>query len=190
MDLLQLGRKTAENTEIKGRCSGRRAARMVRNAMAEVERVRDRWANTSAASALDGAEWLLDNAYLVRREGAAAVEDLARGKRLRRAGEDSYVQKAAAVLAENAPALLPEAIAQYLSGLQETIPLTEEELSLFLPALKGELCRYLARLCSRLGGEKQEGTLAKTIGECFTGLRTLSTAHYAPILEEIGRAHV
>ena len=92
MDLLQLGRKTAENTEIKGRCSGRRAARMVRNAMAEVERVRDRWANTSAASALDGAEWLLDNAYLVRREGAAAVEDLARGKRLRRAGEDSYVQ--------------------------------------------------------------------------------------------------
>lgn len=184
MDLLQLGRKTAENTEIKGRCSGRRAARMVRNAMAEVERVRDRWANTSAASALDGAEWLLDNAYLVRREGAAAVEDLARGKRLRRAGEDSYVQKAAAVLAENAPALSPEAIAQYLSGLQETIPLTEEELSLFLPALKGELCRYLARLCSRLGGEKQEGTLAKTIGECFTGLRTLSTAHYAPILEE------
>ena len=28
--------------------------------------------------------------------------------------------------------------------------MTEEELSLFLPALKGELCRYLARLCSRL----------------------------------------
>ena len=41
MDLLQLGRKTAENAEIKGHCSGRRAARMVRNAMAEVERVRD-----------------------------------------------------------------------------------------------------------------------------------------------------
>ena len=184
MDLQELGRKTAGAEQAQGRYPGRRAAREVLKAVERIEETRRRLTQKSCQRLPTAVEWLLDNAYLAKREGASAWEELKRGKRLRRQGERSYVQQAAYVFGRAAPAAGQEELSAYLAGLQEEGALTEEELSLFIPALKGELCRLLAERCSILETDPEKPGLAEEMEGIFTGLRTLSVANLGPLLEE------
>ncbi len=183
MDLLELGRQSADALYSEGHLSGRRAAKVIRRALREVERVRRAlgakgWDRTPAA-----VEWLLDNAYLAQREGGTAAADLRQGKRLQRLGREAWLQGVLRPLTEVAPALGPAELVAYLAGIQEVRPLTEEELSLTVPALKGELCRRLARLCREVEANPELEGLAGELEGVFTGLRTLSTANLGPLLE-------
>lgn len=184
MDLYQLGQETVRKTVPAGRFSGRRAAREVGRHLERIVSVKKRLSKRSWERLPSGVEWLLDNTYLAQREGKSAQEDLRRGKRLRAVGRDGYLQLLVRPLARHAPEGKREELAQYLAGLQSEDGLTEEELSLFVPALKGELCRRLAALCEALESDPYGEALAQDIGAIFTGLRILSTACWGPLLEE------
>ena len=183
MDLLELGRETSKQFRPRGRCSGRRAARDVRTSLKRIEATRQKLSRRNWAKIPGAVEWLLDNAYLARREGAAAEEDLKRGKRLRRAEGETYLQALAGTLARHFDGAKGEEIARYLDGVREILPLTEEELSLFVPALRGELCRYLSELCQEMETEREGNDPAREMERVFTSLRTLATANMGPVLE-------
>ena len=184
MDLYQLGQETARKITPTGRFSGHRAAREVGRCLDRIEAVRKKLSRRSWERLPSGVEWLLDNAYLAQREGKLAQEELRRGKRLRAAGREGYLQTLVRPLARHAPEGNREELAQYLGGLQSGDGLTEEELSLFVPTLRGELCRRLATLCEVLETELDGEELARDIGAVFTGLRTLSTTYLGSLLEE------
>ena len=182
MGLLELGQETAKQLLVQGHRSGRGMARSLDRALKRIEKTRlalaaREWERLPAA-----VEWLLDNAYLAQREGKAAAEELKGGKRLTRTGEETRLEALARALAQAAPKAETEALGAYLAGVQQTSPLSEEELSLFVPALRGALCLRLAALCSVLEKEEEPG-LAEAVEGIFTGLRALSTANLAPLLE-------
>lgn len=184
MDLFALGRQIGKEHEAKGHSRGWSAAGRLGKALKQIGETRNRlerknWTHVPAA-----VEWLLDNAYLAFREGKTAQAALKRGKRLRRSGKTLYLLALAQALAENMTCGDLSELVDYLRGIQQTGPMTEEELSLFIPALKGELCLCLARQCTVLEQEPNRDGSAKRMEEIFTGLRTLSSANLGPILEE------
>ncbi len=185
MDLQALGQRTAEEMPLTGLRSGRGAARELNRCLGKVEATRQRLGEKTWDRLPQSVEWLLDNAYLARREGAAAREDLRRAKALRtdRRGRP-YLLLLTRTLAQNCPAPSGEELAQYLRGIQSRRPLTEEELSLFLPGLKAALCRRLAELCPLLEENPDQPGLADSMEGLFSGLRALSTANLSPLLEE------
>lgn len=184
MDLFELGKQIGSKYETKGYHCGWHAACGIGKALQRISETQNRLERKSWTHVPVAVEWLLDNAYLAFREGKSAQESLKRGKRLRRSGKTVYLLEAAKALAENMTCSDTSELADYLCGLQQTGPLTEEELSLFVPALKGELCLCLSRQCAVLEREPDRDGLAKRMEEIFAGLRTLSTANLGPILEK------
>lgn len=178
-----LGRKIAAESRLDGYYAGRREAIRIRRAVRQIEGSRKRLSRKSWDRIPTAVEWLLDNAYLARREGMSAREELKRRKRLRSAGGKSYLRAAADALAQAFPTVEREPLLQFLAGLQKTMPFTEEELSLFLSAIKGALCRRLALLCPVLERDPEREGLSQELEGIFTGLRTLSTANLFSLLE-------
>ena len=185
MDLRGLGQDTARKATFTGRlCSGKRDAKQIRRGLKRIEKARQRLCQKSWERIPAAVEWLLDNAYLSRREGMSAQEELKRGKRLRVTDCGSYLQVVALTFAEASPTAKKEDLACFLRGVQEERPLTEEELSLFLSALKGALCLRLAELCSDVELFPEKAGLSETMEGIFTGLRILSTANFGPLIEQ------
>ena len=90
----------ARGLKPEGVVSCRTLSRAVKVGLKRVSRARETlnlW--STGQSSLPGAvEWLLDNAYLARREGMSAREELKGRKRLRNAGGKSYLRAAADAL--------------------------------------------------------------------------------------------
>ena len=184
MDLQALGQKTAAKPKLSGCRTGRGTARSLGRRLREIESARLRLGEKTWDRLPQSVEWLLDNAYLARREGLAAQEELRRSKRLRvDEGGKLYLLTLAQALIQSAPNPSREDLSHYLSGLQAQQPLTEEELALLLPALKAALCLRLAELCPLLEAQPDHPGLNEHMEGIFSGLRTLSTANYAPLLE-------
>lgn len=183
MDLRRLGQESAYKTTLNGLCSGKREAAILRRGIKRIEETRQRLSRKSWERLPTAVEWLLDNAYLARREGMSAYEELKRGKRLRNTGPKSYLQKMAQVFVEAAPTIRKDELTRFLEGVQGERPFTEEELSLLIPALKGGLCLRLADICASLERFPETPGLSEALAGIFTGLRTLSTANFGPLLE-------
>ncbi|MGI5972246.1 MAG: GH36-type glycosyl hydrolase domain-containing protein [Oscillospiraceae bacterium] len=183
MDRMELGRETARGLRPTGHKTGRGAEREIVRSLDEVERVRERISRQNRERLPRAAEWLLDNAYLARREGLESAADLRRGRGLRAAGGLLYIQCLARAFARETPEAEPEELARFLAGVQAVQSLTEEELALFIPALKGALCQMLAERCPALEEETEPEGLAEVLERIFTWLRLLSTANLGPLLE-------
>ena len=180
MGFLELGREAARALPATGRRSGRRAAKELRRELEQVERTRARLSRQDQERLPQAVEWLLDNAYLAQREGRESVGDLRRGKRLRQVTDELYLQALCRALVQECSVIEVEPLAEFLEGVQSERPMTEEELSLFIPAMKGELCRRLARLCQSLDRDPEGEGLAGEMEAVFTSLRTLSAANLGP----------
>ena len=187
MGFLELGRETARALPATGRRSGRRAAKELRRELEQLERTRARLSRQDQERLPQAVEWLLDNAYLAQREGRESANDLRRGKRLRQVTGELYLQALCRALVQECSVIEVEPLAEFLEGVQSERPMTEEELSLFIPALKGELCRCLARLCRSLDRDPEGEGLAGEMEAVFTSLRTLSAANLGPVLEGASR---
>ncbi len=183
MDLRALGREIGKKAVLSGASSGRWEAAKLRRAVKRIDLARRRLGEKSWDRLPAAVEWLLDNAYLARREGMSAQEELKRAKRLRRGENESYLLCVARAFSEAVPMVEKPALTLYLEGIQGERPLTEEELSLFLSALRGALCLRLAELCPQLETASEQGGLAQTLEGIFTSLRILSTANWGPLLE-------
>ena len=193
--LAQLAENTARTLRPEGTASGRQVSRAVSRALERVRECQDRaaaWAEDRQHLPRE-VEWLLDNWYLAQREGREAERCFRRAGRLRavrREGKQIMVLDLARALAW-AGEVTGERIDLFLDRAQEVRPLTELELALFIPALKGALverlesaCRELAVLFGRrevFAGE-EEALQAKAAG------RPLSAAQEGA-LREAGAEH-
>jgi len=188
--LKQYAANAAREARLEGAVSCRALSRRVRAGLRTTRRAQEALNPWSAGrTALPGAaEWLLDNHYLAVREGERAREALKGGKPLRgTAGGAALLQRCAQSALWAVPDLDQGRLALYLEGFQSVCPLTERELSLFVPALAGALVERLAGLCSDVDALKGDKVPAEEMGAVFTALRALSGAEWTALLEGASR---
>ena len=184
--LKQYAANAAKEAAASGTVPSRTLARVLRADLKKVLRVREalnQWSGDQTA--LPGAvEWLLDNHYLAIREGERALEALKRGKPLRRTADGGPLLRYCVRSALWAvPDLDQGRLVLYLEGFQMVCPLTEQELSLFVPILAMALVEQLAQLCGDVGALKEDKVPAEQVGAVFTALRVLSGAEWTALLE-------
>ena len=166
-----------------GCVSGREAARGLRHALRELER---RTAETAqrfggTVSTPEWAQWLLDNAYLIRREGGRARGELAAARRLRAHGGTALVcTLAEALLSSGRGELTPPRLAQFLAGFQRALPLERHELD----ALPAVLCAAAVQQLLR----RTEAEDAAGCARLITALRTLADGELSEVLEQADHA--
>lgn len=194
----QLGENTAKELVRDGWTVGYRVRRDI---LRDLTAIRESQARISQWAQRRGelpqaVEWLLDNWYLAQREGRDAADAFHHAGRLpavRRGGRQSAVLELARAMVWAGEVTVAR-LAVFLGHAQVVRPLTERELSLFIPALKGALadrlachCRTLERLLAGKENEAKWERLDRGMAEVFTALRTLSNANLGRLLEESSR---
>ncbi|MDR1130926.1 MAG: hypothetical protein LBL15_00715, partial [Oscillospiraceae bacterium] len=131
------------------------------------------------------AEWLLDNYYLVQREGLISVEALrASGGFPAAGGSAALFSLCAALVRSGGGRVTPERAALFLDGCQQAYVLSRRELTYFLPLLKAAAISELAALYA----SKADGEAASSSADrLFSTLRALSTRDFSGILERVDR---
>lgn len=170
-DLRSLGRETADTLRENGTLPGRLAALRIRRDAQILERLCE---GDLLHTAGDN-EWLRDNLYLIRRDGEGAYRSLRGARRLRNAREGWLLQRLTDVLVQaRAADVGRDVLEAYLTGVQQVLPLTEQELALLCEAVQGSLLHYLA----------QERKHAAAV---FTSLRQLREMGFVPLQERLSR---
>ena len=188
--LKQYAANAARELKQAGPVSCRALSRGLRANLKTVCRAREALNLWSAGrTALPGAvEWLLDNHYLAVREGEQAREAFKGGKALRGSrGGGALLWHCAGHALWAVPDLDQERLALYLEGFQSVCPLTERELSLFVPALAGVLAARLAGLCEDPDALKEDKVPSEKMAPIFTALRALSGGEWTALLEGASR---
>ena len=154
----------------RGRTGGAGERRAVARALARLRRERE----TAKAGGGAAAEWLLDNAYLLEREGLAAAEGFRSAPRLRAVRGGALVAYAAAALVRAGRGeVTAERLEAFLAGFQSVLPLERAELTRFADAVRAALVRFAA------ANARDAGCLSAAV----TSLRALSTLDLGPALE-------
>ena len=188
--LKQYAANAAREITISGTVSCRQLSRALRSDLKNVLRAQEALSQWSEGQAsLPGAvEWLLDNHYMAVREGDRVREVLKKGVPLRgvkRGG--TLLQRCAGHGLWAVPDLDQDKLALYLESFQSVCPLTERELSLFVPALAGALVERLSQLCGDLDALKEDSVPPEEMGTIFTALRNLSGTEWSALLERVSR---
>lgn len=184
MDLYELGRQAGQESPAEGYIRGGKTAQKVSQAMAQIGESAHRLESKIWNPMPAAVEWILDNKYLALREGRMAQKELKKSRHLRKSGQTAYLERVAARIVEKSPALKIDELLQFLQGVQDEAPLTEEELSLLIPALCAALCCRLASLCREIEKEPTKETLSDQAAALFCGLRALTTLNLGPTLEQ------
>jgi cellobiose phosphorylase len=184
--LKQYAANAARELKLEGAVSCRALSRALRAGLRQVRRAQEELnAWSMDQSVLPGAvEWLLDNHYMAVREGERAREAFRGGRPLRGTAEGgALLQRCAKGALWAVPELDQDRLALYLEGFQSVCPLTEQELSLLVPALAGALVERLAGLCGDLGALKGDKASPEEMAALFAALRALSGAEWTRLLE-------
>ena len=162
---------TARESFPRGRTCGAAAARRTERALGRVRRARDAAENAHSPAA----EWLLDNWYLIEREGLGAAEEFAAARRLRAVSGGGTVIGfgAAALVRSGLGEVTAERMGAFLEGFQRAMPLERAELTLFAAAVRAELVAYIAA--------RPEDV--QVVSSAVTSLRTLSTLDLSAVIE-------
>ena len=153
--------------------TGRALSRELLGLLHTIRRRHDRLAK-AAEDLPAGAEWLLDNWYLIEREGRLAVSELRGAGRLRGRVLSACRELAAStgghVDAENAAA--------FLAKFQEDFPLRMRELSAFAPCLRLALIEQIA-----LALEGEGGIDVSLLSACIGSIRLFASLDLTRLLE-------
>ena len=157
---------------VRGRALSRELGRM----LALIGREQDRLSE-KGQELPPGADWLLDNWYLIEREGKLAASELRRAGRLRASGGSALIVSACRALAdEDGGAVTARSAARFLADFQRGQPLTMRELGLFAPALR-------FALVGKIAGSLRGGLDAGLLSRCIGSLRLFSTLDLTALLE-------
>ncbi len=151
--LVAFAERCAHETVPDGHRRGRKAARFAQKQIQRIHNtaIRASHINTSQFSLPQEFEWLLDNQYLLEREALDAALCLRRAGRLPASGSSLHILTLARKLcAQTNNLITTETISLFLQIVQKRYPLSERELSLFIPALKTALVASVAALCTDL----------------------------------------
>ena len=128
-------------------------------------------------------EWLLDNAYMARREELSAAGDFARAGRLRRCGEGLLIVELARALLRAGRGQADARRARlFLEGFQTVTPLRRAELQLFPAALRCAALGELAALCRELRRSAETEPFAPLLEALFGTLRLFAVLDAEPLL--------
>ncbi len=161
----------------RGVSRGRRALPALRRHGEEIRRCEAllRRRSESQAEVPAAWEWLLDNAYLARREQLSAAGDFAPARRLRRCSEGLLILALAKALLLSGRGQVTEARARlFLDGFQTVTPLRRAELQLFPAALRAAALEELAALCRELRQSAEPERFTEGLEALFTTLRLFS----------------
>ena len=138
-----------------------------------------------------GAEWLLDNLHLIRRIGRSTVQSFHSGKALPVVCTPERhlrtVQMARGAL-RDLDDVDPEALLEYVTGVQQICTLTESELGLFIPALHLELLKQLEHASRALKSlletpdSGEDAALDGKMAYIFTAFHKLNAADFSDCL--------
>ncbi|MGM9538023.1 MAG: hypothetical protein ACI3VN_06795, partial [Candidatus Onthomonas sp.] len=187
----RLGREEASSWTVEGHLPVSRLAGAVRADLSALEGLCRRLEAMEGADC-PAAHWLLDNRWLFRRIGTDAIRHSRSRKPLPAlSGGLLRIQQVGAALAR-AELLTEAGLRDFLEGIQETEPLTEEELDHFPAALAGSLLSALRRegeaveALLRRGEDPQP--MEEELRDLFSRLRQLRTGSLAGILEDVSMA--
>ena len=181
--LPSFGESTARRLQLSGEAPAKRTARELNAALARIGRIHSQLESKyRAASEVPGAaEWLLDNWYLVQREGRYAIEELKAAGRLRNTSDGPLLTEACGALVRSGMGeITAERIEAFITGFQTVLPLSRTELSLLVPGIKAALVKEVADICTA-GPDKRDKELAAII----TSLRLLGNLDLSELLERV-----
>ena len=169
-----------------GTVSGKPAAAELRKTLRALDDLHDalalQWADIPS---MPGAvRWLLDNRWLLRREGSSAARELAGGEQLRFAEGGTVLQKLCGGLLHSGQGeLSDERILLFLNGFQKALILEREELALLSSGLKWAVISGLEELYRTVSDDHAPEDEARAAG-LFTALRELSTRDLGGLIEQ------
>lgn len=141
----------------------------------------------SGVPSMPGAvRWLLDNHWLLRREGRAAAQALASAKQLRFADNVCVLQTLCQALVRcgGSGAISEERLLRFLRGFQKALILEREELALLPAGLKWAVISAMEQLYCGAPEELASAEAEAAAGALFGALRELGVQNLAKRIEE------
>ena len=130
-----------------------------------------------------GCEWLLDNWYLARQEGQAALADLRCAKGQRRTERETLMLSLGRSLLRCSRGRLDAGrCTAFLRGFQTVTPLRRRELLLFPAAMRAAILETLAEICDSLAYAADTAPQAEAMEALFSSLRFLGGADMEKLL--------
>ena len=182
---------------VKGYLSGRGVAAQIKRDLRRIKLATSAAARycTETKKVPKELEWLMDNWFLVEREGRDAIASVRHVKYLRAAsrGENSTAAGVAAssLIHSGRGEITQERAIAFLNALQSAFCLNESELQAFIAILKAELISVISCMCGRIVSEiragKYEGSDEQLIGNVFSSLRFLSNYDSGELLTSVNR---
>ena len=176
----------------RGECGGARFLPVLRRWGREIRRCRELLRRRSQAEEKIPAawEWLLDNAWMARREQLAAAGDFSRAGHLRRCGEGLLiVSLARSLVLAGKGQVNEERCRLFLDGFQSVTPLRRSELQLFPAALRAAVLEEMAAVCADLRKSARPERFTAPLEALFTTLRLFSVLDTEPLLTGADLTH-
>ena len=181
-----LGAEFARGIRPVGSSGGKPAAAELRRSLRALEDLHDalalQWADVPSMP--EAVRWLLDNDWLLRREGHAALRELAAAEHLRFAEGGTLLQLLCTVLLRSGGGLPDDAgLLAFLRGVQQFLILEREELNLLSCGLKWAVISEMETLYRALAAGSEEDSPAKAAA-LFTALRELGQRELYRLIEK------
>lgn len=176
----------AEGIRPIGFSSGRPAAAALKMTLRALEELHDalalQWADIPSMP--DAVRWLLDNLWLLQREGSAAARELSRAEHLRFAEGGTLLQLLCDTLLRcSRNDLNDDRLRLFLQGFQNSLILEREELSLLSCGLKWAVISAMLPLY-RSVADGSVPDASSQAAALFTALRELGTRDLSVLIEQ------
>ena len=171
-----------------GTQSGTEAALRLHESIRELRRCRDTLHRryTGAPAVPSGCEWLLDNWYMIQREGPAAEDELRRARSLRRCRDGLIITELCRTLLQSGHGRLTEQRCRvFLEAFQSVTVLRRGELYLFPAAMRAAVIQALAAVCRDMLNSSDAEAYAQELETLFSSLRLLSSMDMERLLDSV-----
>lgn len=181
--------EVAGNLRVTGKINSKMIAKEILSDIRDIKDVHTSVAERAAENTKipQDMEWLLDNWYIAEREGKEAVRSLRYAGTVRRVEQGSAMVSilAASLVKSGHGEVTTERLRLFLDSFQKERVLSEREIAVAIPIIKGALISELRDVCISGLGLEDTGEKSIAIGNIFTSLRLLSNIEIADILEDI-----
>lgn len=181
------GENVARLLRINGVVHGSRLARQLAQSVKRLGKRRDALLKDYGGSdkVPPAAEWLLDNYYIVRREGLYAAAEFDRGGRLPRSGDTAALIMLCRRLVQSGDGVVDKKRFElFFNGCRLAYTFSRRELNLLIAALKTAVIQDIFGLYLSCSLTDEAAVLAKNL---FTTLRELSTLDFSDSLELVDK---
>lgn len=171
-----------------GTQSGAEAALRLHESIRGLRRCRDTLHRryTGAPAVPSGCEWLLDNWYMIQREGPAAEDELRRACSLRRCRDGLIVTELCRTLLQSGHGRLTgQRCRIFLDAFQSVTVLRRCELYLFPAAMRAAVIQALAAVCRDMLNSSDAEVYAQELEALFSSLRLLSSMDMERLLDSV-----